>query len=175
VPNMNADNISEEMITEQETSKSEAKRQMLALQVLGEKVVALPDAQLNNIPLDEKLRDAILLARKITKRGGLKRQLQYIGKLMRHVDPKPIEMAIEDIEKGHQEANRLFHQREQWRDQLLTGDNDKVTEFIHQFPDTDMQRLRQLLRNHKTAKTDDKKKQIAKLLFQLVSEQVKEM
>ncbi len=169
---MNSDEISEQITNKQETSKSEIKRQMLALQELGEKVVALPEAQLSTVPLDNKLRDAILLARKITKRGGLKRQLQYIGKLMRHVDPQPIQMAIEDIEKGHREAKQLFHQREQWRDQLLTGNTDTLTEFIQLFPETDMQRLRQYLRNYKTAKTDDKKKQISRLVFQLVSEQI---
>ncbi len=172
MPNMDSDKIIEEMETDQEISKSALKRQMLALQELGEKIVALPETQLNQIPLSEKLRDAVLLARKITKRGGLKRQLQYIGKLMRHVDPKPIEAVIEDIEKGHQESNRLFHKREQWREQLLNGSNDKLTEFVNLYPNTDLQRLRQLLRTYKTAKTDDKKKQIARLVYQLISGQV---
>jgi len=91
---------------------------------------------------------------------------------MRNVDPEPIEAVLNDIENGHQQANRLFHEREKWRDQLLADSNAKVTEFINQYPDTDMQRLRQLLRNYKTAKTDEKKKQTAKLIYQLIAEQI---
>jgi len=155
-------------------SKSTLKKEMHALQQLGEKIVALSDAQLNKIPLDEKLSDAINQARKITKHGGRKRQLQYIGKLMRHIDPEPIEAALQMIENGYQEDNQLFHLKEQWREELLTGGNDKMTEFYSLYPDTDLQRLRQLLRNHKNAKSDDKKKNVARLVFKLVAEQLDE-
>ena len=74
-------------------SKSERKRQMHALQDLGERLVALPEADLATIPInDERLRDAVQTARRITARGGLKRQLQFIGKLMRSIDPSPLPM-----------------------------------------------------------------------------------
>ena len=155
-----------------EISKSAVKRQMLELQELGEKIVALPEAQFKNISLNEKLFDAVSAARKITKHGGLKRQLQYIGKLMRHVDPEPIRQAIAEIEDGHQQESRLFHLKEQWRDDLIMDDNKKLSEFIEMYPSTDLQRLRQLIRGFRNAKNDDKKKQTARLLFQLISEQI---
>ncbi|MCP3674229.1 MAG: DUF615 domain-containing protein [Gammaproteobacteria bacterium] len=151
-------------------SKTSVKKQMHALHQLGQKLVALPDSQLKNIPLDEKLFDAIMLARKITKHGGLKRQIQYIGKLMRHVDAEPIESAINDIENGSQQDSDLFHLKEQWRDLLIKGDNDKLSEFFEQYPATDLQYLRQLVRNHKNGKNEDKKKHSARLIFKLVSE-----
>ncbi len=163
--------INDENSADQELSKSAVKQQMHELKVLGEKIVALPDAQLNLIPLEEKLLDAVLLARKITKRGGLKRQLQYIGKLMRNIDPEPIKAVLDNIENAHLQDNKAFHLKEQWRDELLSGGNDKLTEFYDVYPGTDLQRLRQLIRSYKNAGNDDKKKQAARLVFQLISEQ----
>lgn len=157
---------------EEEISKSIIKKEMLRLQELGERLVALPDVQLKNIPLDEQLLDAILLARKITKHGGLRRQLQYIGKLMRQIDPEPIEAALDKIDKGHQEDAEQFHLKEQWREDLLNGGNEKLTDFYNQYPTLDLQRLRQLLRSHKNAKTDEKKKQASRQVFKLVAEQI---
>ena len=155
-----------------EISKSAVKKEMLALQQLGEKIVALADAQFKKIPLDDKLYDAISLARTITQNGALKRQLQYIGKLMRYVDPEPIMAALDEIENGYQQDSRLLHLKEQWRDYLLSETDAKLAEFFDQYPATDLQRLRQLLRNYKHAKSEDKKKQIARLVFKVVAEQI---
>jgi ribosome-associated protein len=84
-------------------SKSEVKRQMHALQALGERLVALPDTQLAKIPIaDDALAEAIQLARRIKARSGLKRQLQYIGKLMRSVDADPIAEALDLLDGQHQ-------------------------------------------------------------------------
>lgn len=153
----------------EEISKTEVKKEMVVLQQLGIKLVELSDSQLNKIPLPENLIDSIKLAKTITKNGGLKRQLKYVGKLMRHVDPEPIIQAMDDIENGHKKNKQSFHLKEQWRDWLLEGEKDKLTEFLNKYPSADMQRLRQLIRNYNTAKTDDKKKQIARQLFKIVS------
>ena len=153
-----------------EISKTEVKKEMLVLQKLGIKLVDLPDSQLRNMPIPENLMDSIKLAKTITKHGGLKRQLKYIGKLMRHVDPEPIIQAIDVIENGSQKDKHLFHLKEQWRDKLLEGEKDNLTDFLNQYPSADMQRLRQLVRNYKTAKTEDKKKQLARQVFKIVSE-----
>ncbi|MFT5519787.1 MAG: ribosome-associated protein [Enterobacterales bacterium] len=153
----------------EEISKTEVKKEMVVLQQLGIKLVELSDSQLNKIPLPENLIDSIKLAKTITKNGGLKRQLKYVGKLMRHVDPEPIIQAMDDIENGHKKNKQSFHLKEQWRDWLLEGGKDKLTEFLNQYPSADMQRLRQLVRNHNTAKTEDKKKQIARQVFKIVT------
>lgn len=76
-------------------SKSERKRQMLALQKIGETLVKLSDAQLAQIPLDDTLLDAVNFARSLKSHEAKRRQLQYIGKLMRHIDPAPIQAALE--------------------------------------------------------------------------------
>lgn len=167
--------LPEDIEQEMEVSKSAVKREMLALQQMGEKIVALSDAQFKKIPLDEKLFDAISLARTITKNGGLKRQLQYVGKLMRHADAESIAAALHEIENGYQEDNRKFHLKERWRDNLLDGTDGKLSEFFEQNPGTDLQYLRQLLRNYKKAKTDDKKKQISRLVFKLIAEQIDQL
>ena len=76
-------------------SKSARKREYIALQKLGEELITLQPSELDNLPLDESLLEAVLEAKQIKAHGALRRQKQYIGKLMRHIDPEPlrIEMA----------------------------------------------------------------------------------
>ena len=78
-------------------SKSARKREYLALQKLGEELVTLRESELLSIPLDEDLLEAVQEARRIKAHGALRRQKQYIGKLMRHVDPEPINAALERL------------------------------------------------------------------------------
>jgi ribosome-associated protein len=138
---------------EERPSKSHRKREMIALQKLGEALVNLPEAQLDNIPLDEKLFDAITMARSITNFEGKRRQMQYIGRLMRDADVKPIEEALARFQLKHQNSTAQFHQTERWRDKLMAEGDEKIQEFILAFPDTDRQRLRQLTRNAKLLKS----------------------
>src|SRR5688572_9902675 len=88
-------------------SKSERKRQSDDLQALGEALIDLPDNEFDALPLPENLRDAVLLARRITAHGGLYRQKQYIGKLMRKIDAEPIRAALD----GRKDRERLVTQR----------------------------------------------------------------
>jgi ribosome-associated protein len=81
-------------------SKSARKRAYLALQKLGEELVALREADLHAMPLDEELRDAVMEARRIKAHGALRRQKQYIGKLMGRVDPEPIREALERLRRN---------------------------------------------------------------------------
>ena len=71
-------------------SKSARKREYIALQKLGEELITLKASDLDRLPLDDNLRDAVLEARQMKAHGALRRQKQYIGKLMRHIDPEPI-------------------------------------------------------------------------------------
>ena len=77
-------------MTELKPSKSARKREYLALQKLGEELIALKQTELDSLPLDEGLLEAIMEARQIKAHGALRRQKQYIGKLMRHIDPEPL-------------------------------------------------------------------------------------
>jgi len=77
-------------VTELKPSKSAKKREYIALQKMGEELILLKESELEALPLDEDLRDAVLEARQIKAHGALRRQKQYIGKLMRHIDPEPL-------------------------------------------------------------------------------------
>lgn len=127
-------------------SKTKVKKQMHELQDLGEELVGLGKDQLAQLNLPETLHLAIREMARINKFGARRRQLQYIGKLMRDVDPAPI-VAKLDVWKGvSQKHVGYMHQLERWRERLLEGDA-ALTELKAAYPDTDIQRLRTLIRN----------------------------
>lgn len=132
---------------EEKPSKSQRKRDMTALQKMGEALVKLSASQLAQIPLDPTLATAIKEARTLTAHGARRRQLQYIGRLMRNIDAEPIENALAKIALHHQKSNALFHKVEQWRDQLIEKGDEKLEELMKQFPEMDRQQVRQLIRN----------------------------
>jgi ribosome-associated protein len=101
-------------------SKSLRKRQSTDLQSLGEQLIGLSASELEELPLPENLRDAVELARRITAHGGLYRQKQYIGKLMRKIDAEPIRAALTARKDREHVAALRFRRIEQWRDRLLT-------------------------------------------------------
>lgn len=127
-------------------SKSHRKREMHALQKLGEELLSLSPSQLEKIPLEESLLDALNHARTLTSHLAKRRQLQYIGRIMRDIDPTPIEAALEKIKLKHNQNKILFHQTERWRDKLIAGNDETISEFLTQYPETDRQPLRQLVR-----------------------------
>lgn len=126
-------------------SKTERKKAMHALQALGERLVTLPAARLAEVPLEEDLREAIEAARGMTKHEARRRQLQYIGRLMRDIDPAPIRAALDRFDGQSAEATREMNAAERWRDRLI-ADDAALTEFAARYPGTDLQALRALLR-----------------------------
>jgi ribosome-associated protein len=127
-------------------SKSRQKREVEALQALGEILVELPDAQFKRIELPDELRTAVADCRKITQNGALRRQKQYIGKLMRGIDPAPIQAQLDVFSGVSAAENARLHQAEKWREKLI-ADNETLTLFLNQYPDADATHLRQLIRN----------------------------
>jgi ribosome-associated protein len=128
-------------------SKSQRKRDANALQILGERLVALTPAQLERVPLPQILRDAVLSARNISGRGAARRQRQLIGKLMRQVDAEPIRAAFDRLELGRREEIGRHHQLERLCEVLIAGDESRMAELLRRYPATDRQRLRRLTRN----------------------------
>ncbi|QEW07485.1 ribosome biogenesis factor YjgA [Nitrincola iocasae] len=131
-------------------SRSELKRQMDALKQLGKRITELRPDQQEKIPMDEALRAAITETRRITSNGALKRHMQFIGKLMRHADVDAIRLALDEFDTASQAHNQKFHAIEQWRERLLlegTAGNEALEAFINDHPQTDIQQLRQLIRN----------------------------
>lgn len=148
-------------------SKSEIKRQMTALQKLGEELVALPKGKLDKLDLPETLRDAIDAAKRITAHGGLSRQKQYIGRLMRIVDAQPIAEQLEKWRNHHSDENAVFHQMEHWRTRLIADDN-ALTLFIADHPSADAQQLRNLIRNARKEASQQQPPKSSRALFKLI-------
>jgi len=136
------------MAEDTDVSKSQRKREMHALQALGETLVGLRDDQLSRLDLPENLHEAIMQARSISARGALRRQLQYVGRLMRDVDADQIRDRLQSVQAGTVRDVAMLHRAERWRERLLTEDT-AISEFVAAFPATDVQQLRTLLRNTK--------------------------
>ena len=152
----------------EQKSKSQRKRDMTALQELGEALVKLPASQLATIPMPENLLNAVIAARAIPERGAHKRQLQYIGKVMRKIDATPIQAAFDALHNHGQHAAVQFHRLERWRDQLLSEGDIAVSEFINAYPAADSQHLRQLIRNAEREISAGKPPSSARTLFRYV-------
>jgi ribosome-associated protein len=132
--------------SEERASKTRMKREMHALQDIGEALVELPEARLAELDLPERLRDAVLDARRISKFGALRRQLQYIGRLMRDVDSTVIRERLEAWRGQSRHAAAHLHALERWRERLL-ADDEALEALIASHPETDIQRVRALVRN----------------------------
>lgn len=126
-------------------SKTQRKQEMTALQQLGEELLRLNETQLARVELPESLREALHEARRISAHEGRRRQIQYIGRLMRQVDPEPIRRALGDITGGSRAAVALMHRCERLRD-LLLDDDAALTSFLADHPQVDVQPLRAMIR-----------------------------
>lgn len=133
-------------------SKTARKKQMLALQKIGEALVDLPAPQLAKIPLEWPLDEAVAAARSLTTHEARRRQLQFIGKLMRNLDVEPIAAALEKVQLKGQLSKAKFHQVERWRDRLISEGDEGIQEFLQKYPDGSNQQLRQLVRNTQKTK-----------------------
>jgi len=152
-------------------SKSQLKRASHALQDLGKRLAALPSEQLARMPLDEQLREAVELARRLqNKRSALKRQYQFVGKLLRARDPDPIIAALADLDQASQRSIQQHHRAENWRDRIIEEGNDAIEALIGEIPAADRQKLRQLWRNHDSAATDAKRTQNARLIYKEIKQ-----
>jgi len=125
-------------------SKTQRKKAVHLLQALGEALVELNDDQLAAIELPEALREAVMAARRITKFEAKRRQLQYIGKLMRRVEVEPIRAALDAMLAGSRRQIAAHKRIEAWRVRLLAGP-DALNELLAEYPGADGQRLRALI------------------------------
>ncbi|MFN0183376.1 MAG: ribosome biogenesis factor YjgA [Aquabacterium sp.] len=126
-------------------SKSQRKRDMTDLQVLGAQLADLSPDRLAAIDMPDALRDAIEALHRTRSHEGRRRQLQFIGKQMRAADPQPLREAVAAARLGSARDALLLHQAEAWRAQLLSSD-DAVTRWASRHPDSDLQQLRSLVR-----------------------------
>lgn len=131
--------------SEQVQSKTALKREADELKQLGVAVSALPKARRARIDMPEDLREAINAYSRMTAHGAKKRQMQYVGKLLRGIDPAPLRQAVEDFEAGRAANEEKRYEVERWARRLV-DDDDALTEWIAEHPETDVQHLRSLIR-----------------------------
>lgn len=156
--------------TDDHPSRSQLKREAEALQDLGLTLVNLPQGKLDRVEMPEKLREAVMLARRITAHSGRRRQLQFIGKLMRRLDAEPIRAQLEAFQQTDRRAIQQFHQLELLRDQLLSADDAAFDIVLERYPHADRQHLQQLIRQAKQEHDRSKPPAAARSLFKYLRE-----
>jgi ribosome-associated protein len=151
-------------------SRSADKRAAEELQALGEQLIALKPELLARFELPDALRDAILLAQRIASHGALRRQRQFVGKLMRKVDATPIRATLLEI-RGEDAASRArLHRAERWRDRLVAEGDAALAELCAERPDADRQRLRALLRDAQRERATEAPPRAQRELFRRLRE-----
>lgn len=148
-------------------SKSEIKRDAEDLKQLGEKLVNLTKANLTKVPLDDSLKDTIELAQRLQKEAR-RRQLQYIGKLLRSIDAEPIREALEKIENKHNQQQAMLHKLEILRDELVTKGDAALTDLLNEHPSADRQQLRNLIRAAQKEKEQNKPSKAYREIYQIL-------
>lgn len=158
-----------------EPSKTQRKRASHELQDLGEELVALSEARLTQLDLPDRLREAILQARRISKFGALRRQLQYIGKLMRaaEVDAAAIGARLDAWKGLSRDATAHLHLLERWRERLL-ADDAALGELVQRHPGSDLQHIRVLVRNARREHAAGKPPASYRELFQALKDIIPE-
>lgn len=132
--------------TEQLKSKSQVKREMTELQKLGERLLDLTQEHLETLT-DQTLKEAVVAARKIKKNSAKKRQLKFIGKLMRNTDLKAVSRLLDQFDNRSRQSVRHFHKMERWRAGLIANDDRVIQEIFLEYPHADRQHLRHLVRH----------------------------
>src|SRR6202451_1620816 len=130
---------------EQRLSKSARKREAASLQELGVKLSALPDQEIKALDLPENLFVALRDLRRLPSHGAQVRQRQYIGKLMRDIDPEPVLAKLAERKQRHDLEIRHFQQIERWRDRLLSEPAAALSELLEEYPNADRAALTRLL------------------------------
>ena len=152
------------MQDEEKPSKTQRKREMHELQTLGARLVELNSEQLAAIGLPEGLRDAIEFAKRTTKHEARRRQMQYIGRLMRSVDPAPIREKLKAWDGISTEETARVHRIERWREELI-DDDGAIGALVHAHPGIDIQRLRALVRNAREERNTGRQPRAFRELF----------
>jgi len=146
-------------------SKSSLKRDAHALQQLGTRLVDLPESVWSMLKLPDSLIAALREARNLHARGGRKRQLQFIGKLMRDIDPEPIQDYFERVQLRTRKLAQVHHDLEAWRDRMIEEGDPAVETYLEQHAQADRQHLRQLVRQAKKERTHNQPPKSSRALF----------
>jgi ribosome-associated protein len=159
-------------------TKSQLKREADALQSLGKNLVELPAtrfaAVMAKLELPDALREALIACRAIAAHGGRRRQLQYIGKLMRGIDAEPIRRALGALEGKDRAQKAALHRVEQWRERLIAEGDAALAELLGEFPTADRQQLRQLTMKARKERDAGQSPAAARALFRMLRDLILE-
>jgi ribosome-associated protein len=156
-------------------SKSELKRQSNELQKLGEQLIDAPRDRVKRVQMPDEVKDAILMCQTITNHDGRRRQLQYVGKMMRTLDEEEVAVIQRTIEswKGASRAETAaLHALERRRDKLL-ADDKALTQLLEEHPELDVQQLRTLIRNARKEQAENKPPKAYREIFQILKDLAK--
>jgi ribosome-associated protein len=159
------ENIDSTETEEQRRSKSTRKREAASLQELGVKLSALPDQEIKALDLPESLFVALRDLRRLPSHGAQVRQRQYIGKLMRQIDPEPVLAKLAERKQRHDLEIRHFQQIERWRDRLLSEPADGLKELLQEYPHADRAILSKLLEKAEKERLEQRSPVGARELF----------
>ena len=151
-----------------EISKSQRKREAHELLDLAKKLISMPGSRLKKLPMDQDLRVEIDFARSIRAHGARKRQLMTVGKMLRKRDNDELLDAVYNVDQKNRQINARFHHIEAWRDRLIEGGDQELSELLEQNPDINVQTLRQLIRNANKEAKLGKPPSAARKLFKLM-------
>jgi ribosome-associated protein len=151
-------------------SKTRRKREMEALQKLGEALLTFDADALEKLDLPDPLLNALHTANRIKSHSARRRQLQYIGKLMRQIDTAPVVAAVYAREHQHATNTQEFHRLEELREALITGGDSVLASVLEQFPLADHQRLRKLARQAGKEREDKQPPKASRTLFRYLRE-----
>lgn len=141
----------------QRPNKTQIKREIAEIQDIATRLIGLTDGSLKKMPIDDELHDAVLLARRIRNtREGYRRQLQLVTKLLRQSDYTAVQHELDGLQRSGDAENAKFHALERWRERILTQGDDGIQAFIDKYPETDRQKLRQLVRKAKKEQAEEK-------------------
>ncbi len=149
-------------------SKTRRKKEMRELQDVGAALVKLSREQLARIEMPDNLREAVTACQAITKHEARRRQMQWIGKIMRHVDAVPIAEQLAALEAPSKKQTALFHVAEKWRDDLV-ADPGAMARFEREFPHADNNRVRALLEATRAERAAHRAPKHLRELFHAVS------
>ena len=154
-------------------SKTQRKQEMHALQDIGEQLVKLNKNRLEQLNLPETLLDAVIEAKRLTKHEAIRRQMQYLGKLMRTVDAAPIQAKLDEWNNVTRAHSAKFHLVERWRERLL-AEPHALGELVAEYAPADIQQIRTLIRNAQKEAEAARPPKSSRVLFKLLRELILE-
>ncbi len=147
-------------------NKSQIKREIAVLHALAEEMVALPVMQMEQLNLPADVFEAAKAGAKITQRGARKRHIKFLTGLLRKIDVEPIKADLAKMKNQSALAVKEHHILERWRDRLIAEGDQALSELLQEYPDTDRQQLRQLIRNAKKEADSGRPPKFSRMIYQ---------